>query len=169
MSVISTNFLIGVFTALYVTVALATPAAVTPNTPALLVPRAPENNMCGQMQWLSRECAPGRTVIAWDDVCSNGHYQIKIPGPNCPVGTYCENTIDFEGDVLIATIQCVPRNDPGVSQSRKRGNDPQIGSSSKKQAVTSLANSQLYHELIIADDMLASVSAIFLSECFLYT
>ena len=157
MPVISTNFLIGISFVLYA-------AVVTPNTSALLVPRAPQDNMCGQLQWLYRECAPGRNILAWDDVCQNAHYQISVSGPNCPPGTYCENTIDFEGDVLIATIQCIARTAPGVSQSRMRANDPQIGSSSKIQATNSLANSQRYHQVIIADDMLASVSAFFLSE-----
>jgi hypothetical protein len=156
------NILIGVFTTLYASVVSATP--VPQNITALLVPRAPENNMCGQMQWLSRECAPGRTILSWDDVCQNVNFQIRIPGENCPVGTYCENIVDFEGNVLIATIRCVLRTLPGVSQSRKRGKDPQIGSSTKKQATNSLANTQVYHQLIIADDMLASVSAFFLSE-----
>ena len=167
MPIISTNFLIGIFFVLYAPVAFATPAAVTPNTAGLLVPRVPDNNMCGQMQWRSRQCAPDRTPQSWDDVCENDNFDIRVPGENCPQNTYCENILDVDANnQLIETIQCVAGTAPGVSKSRKRAKDPQIGSSSKKQAVTSLANSQLYHELIIADDMLASVAAFILSEFF---
>ena len=166
MVVISTNFFIGVFVVFYASVASAIP---TPAGSSNITARAPAQHGCGAMQWRSRECAPERGPQQWDDVCENDHHDLRVPGIPCPPGTYCDNVLDVDPDnVLINSIQCLPGSKPGMTQPKKRRMDPQTGSSSKKQATTQLGPTQVYHQLVIADDMLASVSAFFLSESFLY-
>src|SRR5260221_13660038 len=97
MLVISTKFLIGVFVAFYSSVASATPTVVTKDTTELLVPRAPADNKCGQMQWRSRECAPGRRGMAWGDGGENDHFDVKVPGL-CPDKTVFEDILDVDSD-----------------------------------------------------------------------
>jgi len=169
MLVISTKFLIGVFVAFYASVASATPTAVTEDTTELLEARAPVDNKCGQMTWVRRECAPGRSGMAWDDVCENNHYNVKVAGL-CPDNTVCEDTLEIDrpNNRVLEIIICVPIAPVGTAQPRKRAEDPQIGSSSKKQATNRYGVTQMHHEVFIADDMTASISAVILSEFLLY-
>jgi hypothetical protein len=160
MFAISTTFAIGVFVALYPSVGSATPTAVTPNTPTLLVPRIPEDSLCGEMNWVLRECVPSKNPRAWQDVCVNTHFQLEIPG-NCPDNTVCENIVNHDAET---TIRCVSTSEPGTSKSRQSATDPQAGASNEFQAVTSLANTQFKFEVFVADDMLASVAAFVLSK-----
>jgi hypothetical protein len=149
--------------ALYAYVASASPSTAV--TPEILQPRAPKNNLCGQMNWLRRECAPGRSAMSWDDVCKNEIFEISVPGL-CPDYTICDDIleIDYANHKVLEVIQCLPPPAPGTAVPRKWANDPQIGSSVQKRAVVSLANTQMHHEVFIADDMMASVSAVILSE-----
>jgi hypothetical protein len=68
-----------------------TPIAVTPNAPALLIPRAvPENNFCEALDvvWVRRECIPGVQLTTWRDVCEGG---LQIYS-SCSASTLCEDT-----------------------------------------------------------------------------
>ena len=73
----------------------------------------------------------------------------------------CEDILDGMDE----TIQCIPLVKEGKTSPRAAKTDPQIGTSDKKSARVSLENTQLKHEVIIADDMKASVTATFLSKC----
>jgi hypothetical protein len=95
---------------------------------------------------------------------------MRMPGiPPCAVGFHCDNTIESDSfGFLIVTTRCLPNTKAGAAQARKKPDDPQVGSSVRKQAVNSISTSTMYYELKISDDMLASVSAHFLSEFLLY-
>jgi hypothetical protein len=166
MLVISTKLFVGVFIALYASVTSAIPFdAVTSNTTAL-EPRQPgEGNECGAMVFIRHACAPNFGPRAWSHVCRNDHFEVRVPGvPSCPVNTYCEDILTRAKGYVEDTIRCVAGSAPGVAQTRKRKSDPQIGSSPNKQAARGIGTSTMYHQLGISDDMLASVSAFFLSE-----
>jgi hypothetical protein len=148
--------LIGVFLGLYISGVSATPTAVTPNTPALLMPRVgPANNLCGGREWLRRECQPSMGLKAWTDSCSGPvsgtGIQIRT---ECPGNTYCENINDGQ----VQSSKCVNRQAPGTSAARKTPKDPIIGSSSNFMALRGLVNSQFQFPVMIKDDMKASVA-----------
>ena len=168
VGVISTNFFVGVSVAFYAAVASAIPTPDGSSNITALDPRAPAQHGCGQsrMQWRSRECAPERGPQQWDDVCEN---DIRVPGI-CPPDTYCNNVLDVDPDnILINSIQCLPGAEPGTARPRKTRTDPEVGSSSIKQVTTQLGPSHVYQQFVIVrDDILASVSAFFLSESLLY-
>jgi hypothetical protein len=118
------------------------------------------------MVWMRRDCAPEISFTAWDDVCQNIFYEVKIPGiPACAEDTYCEDIwITNLAGRMTKTIRCVPGSKPGVAQTRKQATDPQVGSSTTQLAPMGITTSTLYHQLAIANDMVASVSAFFMSE-----
>jgi hypothetical protein len=164
MLVISTNFFIGAFVALYASVASAIPVT---DTTALLAPRlVPDQNFCGFMPWIRRECAPGISPRAWVDICRNDLSEMRFIGaPTCPIGTYCENIVDSDKTGhWITNTKCVPASKPGTTQPSKNPGDPLVGSSIRTQGIKGMSTSTMYHELKIAHDMEASVSAFFLSE-----
>jgi hypothetical protein len=104
-----------------------TPIAITPNAPALLVPRAvPENNLCEALDlvWVRRECIPGVQLTTWRDVCDGG---LQYYG-SCSASTLCEDILDE----LDETIQCVPLKNEGETEPRLAKTDLQIGTSGKK-------------------------------------
>jgi hypothetical protein len=95
----------------------------------------------------------------------NWHFEMPIPGvPDCPIDTYCEDIEGTVNGVVVKTTKCTPFSKSGVSQTRKQNTDPQAGSSVNKEAPKGLATATMYHQLTIADDMMASVSAFILSE-----
>jgi hypothetical protein len=171
--VISTKLFVGVFVALYASVISAIPTyAVASNTTALEPRQTPpgyysHTHMCDHWTlWLRRECTFNIRPTSWRDHCLNSNnVETQVPGfPDCPEGTFCDDIwVPYNGRV-VKTIQCLPKTNPGVAQSRKQSTDPQAGSSGVKEAVISRETSTLYHQLVIADDMLASVSAFFMSE-----
>ena len=132
----------------------------------LLAPRyTPVNNLCpASNKWYRRECAEFQGMTRWRDVC----YASGMPGfdyeySDCPDYFLCSDIVDARGD---RTIKCVPINQPDNTSPRTTDGDPQIGTS-----YTILANSgtrvtQLDFRVTIANDMSASVSAIFLSESY---
>ena len=158
---------IGVSLALYTSVASTIPAAVTPNIPALLVPRkVPASNLCGSAQWLSRECVSNVNPQAWWDIC-----RADIPRlvtiiakvySSCPPHNVCANIVDGDGN---RSIECVNIYAPGTSQTKGSSTDPQIGSNVLQEAIGTSINFGV--DLTIQDDMQASVTGIFLSEFFL--
>jgi hypothetical protein len=152
MLVISTNFFIGAFIALYASVASAIPTTA---------PGAPLKNFCGAMPWVRRECAPGTSPRAWVDICKHNPSDMRATGsPECPIGTYCENII-VSGKTRRMT--CVPASKPGTTQP-SIGSELLFGSSVLKQSAKGMSTTTARHELKITHDMLASVSAFVLSE-----
>jgi len=79
---------------------------------------------------------------------------------SCSATTMCEDILDG----LDETIRCIPLAKEGETSPRSSKSDPQIGASDKKSAVVSLETTQLSHQVAIADDMKASVTATFLSK-----
>lgn len=159
--------LFGVSLLLYIPVASTTPAGVTPNLPALLVPRkVPADRLCGGAQWLHRECVPNVNPQAWWDVCRVDVPQlvtiiIKVYS-SCPQHNVCVNVVD-EDDNL--TIKCVNIYAPGMSQTRMSPTDPQIGSDVLQHA--NIFGLNFGVDLTVQDDMQASVTGILLSKFFL--
>jgi len=80
---------------------------------------------------------------------------------SCSGSTMCDDILDE----LDETIKCIPLLKEGETAPREAKTDPQVGNSDKKSAVVSLEGTQLKHEVVIADDMKASVTAMFLSKC----
>jgi hypothetical protein len=108
MLAIFTNFLIGVFGARYVSVASATGVS--------------DDNKCGQKVWLRRECPPGKSAMAWGDVCQNrtDHHNFKSDLDLCADNAVCEDILDIDANnQLIETIQCVALVAPGTERERR--------------------------------------------------
>jgi hypothetical protein len=135
-----------------------TPIAVTPNAPALVVPRTiQEYNLCEpDLAWVRSECTPALQITAWRDVCEGG---VQLYG-SCPIATVCEAI--FDG--LDETTRCIPLIKEGETELRTSETDPQIGTSPKKFGIISQETTQLGYEVMIADDMAASVTAMFLGK-----
>ena len=158
---------IGVSLVFCTSVASTTPAAVTPNIPALLVPReVPASRLCGGAQWLYRECVPNVNPQAWWDVCRVDVPQlvtiiVKVYS-SCPPQNVCANIADEDDN---RSIKCVNIYAPGTSQTRISSTDPQIGSNVLQEAIGTSVNFGV--DLTIQDDMQASVTGIFLSKFFL--
>ena len=159
--------LIGVFLALYISLASATSTDSRSANPIdTLRPRkVPASNLCRELTWFFRMCRPTAGVGAWMDYChgtqSDGsHYSYEAYG-SCPPRHVCENLVDEDED---RTIKCVPIQEPGTSKKRKKPTDPQIGSSDVKVARISVEATQVDTEVTVENDMKASVAAVLLSE-----
>jgi hypothetical protein len=165
MLVISTNFFIGAFVALYASVASAIPVT---DTTALLAPRlVPDKNMCGVMPWIRRECSTVKSPRTWVDICQNNDLSERRSTGDvlCAVGTYCENIVDSDkSGHWIMNTKCVPATKPGMTQPSKNPTDPLIGSSIRSQGIKGKSTTPASHSVTIPQDMEASVSAFFLSE-----
>ena len=142
----------------YIPITSTTPTAVTLNRTALLKPREkPANNFCEPtFAWLKRECVASVQLTSWRDVCEGGLQLYS----SCPSGTVCDDILDG----LDETIRCVRLEPDGSTSPRETKSDPQVGTSDKKTAITTLATTQLLFEVNIVENMLASVYAMFLSK-----
>ena len=159
--------LIGVFLALYISLASAIPTDSRSVNPIdTLRPRkTPDSHLCGNLHWIYRECRPTAGVGSWLDSClgftDEGDFHSFEGYSNCPPQHACEDIVDEDDD---RSIKCVPIQEPGTSKKRKADSDPQIGSSDVKVARISVEATQTETEVIILDDMKASVAAVLLSK-----
>ena len=106
---------------------------------------------------MRRECLPGVQVTTWRDVCEGG---LQYYG-SCSASTLCVDILDE----LDETIRCVPLKREGETEPRLAKTDPQIGTSGIQSALINLVTgrTQLTYQVVIEDDMKASVTAMFLS------
>ena len=160
--------LIGVFLALYISLASATPTDGRSANPidTLRARKVPDSNLCGELTWVFRVCQPTVGVGAWMDYChgtesDDGSDYSYEAYSSCPPRHVCENLVDEDED---RTIKCVPIQEPGTSKKRKKPTDPQIGSSDVKVARISVKATQVDTEVTVENDMKASVAAVLLSE-----
>ena len=95
-------------------------------------------------------------LTSWRDVCEGG---LQIYS-SCPKLSLCEDILDGMDE----TIRCNPLQPEGSTSPRSKASDPQVGTSEMKTAAFTLSTTQLRHDVIIADDMKASVAAMVLSK-----
>ena len=155
--------LTGIFLILYISASSATPTGQPGEAQSIndeLHPRDFENLCVVPFTWVRRECLGGVSPTAWQDICSWwGGYQTLYDNKSgsCPDGTYCLDGFNNYGRRAVACV--------GTSNTKKRKNDPQAGTSDPKRARTQLGNTQIDYSVIIDHDMTgASVAAVVRSE-----
>ena len=157
----SKTFLTGtVFLAFYASMASARPAAVSPNNAGLLRREVPEDQHCGNMEWMLRECLRNVSKLAYRDICWSENYQQNLPvRAYCPEGTECMDILDWHLD---KTIMCVPILKPG-DKDTTTPDGGQIGSSQiwEGKIVPSMS---MDHQMTVLDDIHGSITAVLLCE-----
>jgi hypothetical protein len=148
------------FLGLYISIASTTP--VVTNSSLLAPPNAASPNLCpgGATAWSRRECVPTVLKSQWRDVCHGPDYSYSYVYSSCPDYFLCSDIVDARGD---RSIKCVPINQEGNVSPRTTDQDPQIGTGGKESS-NGGATTQFDYEVTIANDMSASVAAVFLSE-----